>query len=130
MARSIRQRIARGFGSTILGPIITLAIQLGAVPFLLSAWGAGKYGEWLVLSAIPANFSFSDLGFSDASGSDMTVRVAAGDRAGALCTFQSSWILLTAVSMVISLLAMSIVWWIPWTDWLNIGSISNREAAV
>ncbi len=130
LATGLRRRLLRGFGATALGPVITAAIQLGAVPLLLHAWGAAKYGEWLVLSAIPTYFGLSDLGFGDASGSDMTVRVAGGDRAGAVCTFQSSWVLLTTVSGIAFLLASAVVWWLPWTHWLHIASLSNNEAAI
>ena len=119
----------RGLGATALGPIITAAIQLGPVPFLVHSWGAAKYGDWLVLSAIPSYLSLSDLGFGDASGSDMTVRVAAGDRQGALKTFQSSWALLLCLSSIVFLLAASLVWWFPWQSWLHLSSISSHEAA-
>lgn len=63
-----------------LGPVVNAIIQLGSVPLLLHAWGAPKYGDWLLLYAIPSYRGLSDLGFGDASGSDMFVRVAANDR--------------------------------------------------
>lgn len=126
---AMRRRLLRGAGATALGPIITAAIQLGPVPFLLHSWGAAKYGDWLVLSAIPTYLSLSDLGFGDASGSDMTVRVAAGDREGALKTFQSSWGLLLILSLCVFTVVASLVWWFPWQSWLHLSSISNQEAA-
>ncbi|MCU1295588.1 MAG: hypothetical protein JWP08_4438 [Bryobacterales bacterium] len=119
----------KGFGATALGPLITAAIQLGPVPFLVHSWGAAKYGDWLVLSAIPSYLSLCDLGFGDASGSDMTVRVAAGDREGALRTFQSSWALLLGLSLMVFLVTASLVWWFPWQSWLHLSSLSSSEAA-
>ena len=89
-------RLIRGIGASALGPIVTSAIQLGSVPLLLHAWGVAKYGDWLLLSAIPSYLTFSGLGFGDSSGSEMTMSVAGRDRAGALATFQSSWVLLQA----------------------------------
>ena len=73
----LRQRLMRGFGATALNPIATAIIQLGSVPILLHAWGATKYGDWLLLSAIPSYLTLSDLGLGAASGSDMSMRVAA-----------------------------------------------------
>lgn len=128
-SKGVKGRLIRGFGAAALGPIITAAIQLGPVPFLLHSWGAAKYGDWLIVSAIPGYLSLSDLGFGNASGSDMTVRVAAGDRAGALKTFQSSWALLLCLSLVVFLLVSSLVWWFPWKSWLHLSSLSNMEAA-
>src|ERR1700693_4636189 len=105
----VTHRLMRSFGANALGPVVTAIIQLGSVPIFLHAWGAAKYGDWLLLSAIPSYLSLSDLGFGDASGSDMCMRVAAGDRHGAIETFQSSWVLLTLVSLFISLLAGVVV---------------------
>jgi O-antigen/teichoic acid export membrane protein len=69
------------------------------------------------------------MGFGTASGSDMTMRVAAGDRDGALRTFQSSWVLLTSVSIAMLLMAAATVWWIPWQRWLKLSSVSSLQAA-
>src|ERR1700690_1814075 len=102
---SLRRRLIHGFCATALGPVVTAIIQLGSVPVLLHVWGAAKYGDWLLLSAVPSYLTLSDLGFGDASGSDMSMRVAADDRQGALQTFQSSWVLVTAVSLLTLLLA-------------------------
>jgi O-antigen/teichoic acid export membrane protein len=125
----LRRRLTSGLGATALGPVVTALIQLGSVPILLHAWGASRYGDWLILSAIPSYLTLSDLGLGDASGSDMAMRLGAGDRDGALQTFQSSWVFVTAVSVAIMLLALPIVWWIPWQTWLKLSSISSRQAA-
>src|ERR1700719_3609809 len=105
LPQSIVRRSIRGIGATALGPVVTSLIQLGSVPLLLHAWGAAKYGDWLLLSAIPSYLTLSDLGFGDSSGSDMSMRVAAGDRQGAIETFQSSWVFLSLVSLFVALLA-------------------------
>lgn len=112
-----------------LGPLITAFVQLAAVPLLLYTWGAAKYGDWLLLSAIPSYLGLSDLGFGDASGSDMTVKVAAGDRDGALRTFQSSWVLLSSVSFAVLLIASCVVWFLPWLRWLHVSGLSHLEAS-
>jgi len=128
-SNGLRRRLVRGLGATALAPLVTAFIQLGPVPILLHAWGAAKYGDWLILSALPAYLSLSDLGFGTASGSDMTVRVAAGDRKGALQTFQSSWLLLTVVSVLVLLVVSTTIWWIPWQRWLKLSSLSSFDAA-
>lgn len=125
----VGRRLLRGFGATSLSPVVAGIIQLGPTPLLLHAWHAAKYGDYLLLSAIPSYLTLSNLGLGDASGSDMTVRVAAGDRDGALETFQSSWILLSVVSLVMFLLIALSVWWIPWQQWMRLSSLSNSQAA-
>jgi O-antigen/teichoic acid export membrane protein len=123
------KRLTRGLGATALQPVVTAAIQLGSVPILLHAWGPAKYGDWLILSAIPSYLALSDLGFGDASGSDMTVRVAGGDKEGALETFQSSWALLSFVSLISGILAAIGIWVVPWYHWVQLASLSGAQAA-
>src|ERR1700693_3060335 len=126
---AVTSRLIRGLGAAALGPIVTTTIQLGSVPLLLHAWGASKYGDWLLLSAVPSYLTFSGLGFGDSSGSDMTMRVAGGDRDGALGTFQSSWALLSGMSLVVLAAAATIVWWLPWQQMLHLAGITSRQAA-
>jgi O-antigen/teichoic acid export membrane protein len=125
----LRGRLLRGLSATALSPIVNAVVQLGSVPLLLHAWGAAKYGDWLLLSAIPTYFGLSDLGFGDASGSDMCMRVAANDRDRAVQTFQSSWVLVTVVSLAGLLLAAVSVWWVPWQRWLHLSSVSSPQAS-
>src|SRR5579863_3348367 len=125
----VRGRLLRGLGATALGPVATAIIQFASVPCLLHFWGAAKYGDWLILFAIPSYLTLSDLGFGDASGSDMTMRVAAGDRQGAIETFQSSWVLLSLVSLFMALLAGVVVWQIHWHNWLKLTTLSDRYAS-
>ena len=59
----------------------------------------------------------------------MTCRVAAGDQAGALRTFQSSWALLSLVSLAVVSILAGTVWWVPWRDWFKLTSVSDIQAA-
>jgi len=127
--QSLVSRLLLAIGASALGPIVTAAIQLGSVPLLLHIWGASKYGDWLLISAIPTYFTLTDLGFGTSSGSDMTMRVAAGDRKGALTTFQSSWVLLSCVSLAVFAFCAVSVWWLPWQHILHLGGITSKEAA-
>src|SRR5260370_24767798 len=89
IAGRVRGRLIRGFGATALGPVVTAIIQLGTVPLLLHAWGAAKYGDWLLLSAVPSYLGLSDMGFGTASRTDMTIPVASWCRSGPLRHCQS-----------------------------------------
>jgi O-antigen/teichoic acid export membrane protein len=127
--KSLISRLVGGIGVTALGPIVTSAIQLGSVPLLLHAWGPSKYGDWLLLFAVPSYLSFSGLGFGDSSASEMTMLVAAGDRRGALGNFQSSWLLLSAMSLAVLFVAAAIVWWVPWQAMLHLAGVTNSQGA-
>lgn len=119
----------RGLVATSSAPLVTAAIQLGTVPLLLHAWGAPKYGDWLILSAVPSYLTLTDMGFGDASASDMTARVAVGDRSGALRTFQSCWVLLNIVSILVILAASVAAWFLPWQQFLHLSSVDPSSAS-
>src|ERR1700688_513073 len=127
---TVRSRLFRGASATALTPIVTAVIQLAAVPCFLHFWGAAKYGDWLILSAIPSYLTLSDLGFGDASGSDMTMRVAAGDRQGAIETYHSSWALLSLVSLLVASVATIVVRHVPWHHFIKLSTVPDRRASV
>lgn len=122
------QRPLGGFGITILGPVVTSLIQFASAPSFLHSCGASEHGDWLLLSATPSCLPQSDLG-GGASGSDMSMRVAAEYRKWAFETFQSSWVPVAAVSLVALALACASVSWIPWQSLLMPSGVSHFQAA-
>jgi O-antigen/teichoic acid export membrane protein len=86
---NIQNRLVKGFSANIYNQVISSIIQLAGVPIFLYAWGAELYGEWLIIFAIPAYLSMTDLGFSQSASNDMTARVARGERSTAIAIFQS-----------------------------------------
>jgi O-antigen/teichoic acid export membrane protein len=117
-----------GAGATSLGPFITLVTQLVSVPVFLHIWGPEKFGEWLMIYAIPAYLAMSDMGFGTVAGNDMTMRVARGDIPGALVTFQSTWRLVTCISLALAALLLPIIWFVPLGHVLHLSAIQLPEA--
>jgi O-antigen/teichoic acid export membrane protein len=128
IAGTVRGRLIRGFGATALGPIVTAIVQIVGVPLFLHAWGTKLYGEWLIMSAIPTYLALSDVGFATAACNDMTMRVAAGDRDGALETYQSTRVLMSITSLLAGIALLGIVWLLPVTRWLNLSSMAISES--
>lgn len=122
-----RKRLLRGFGATALGPVVTAITQVIAVPIFLHWWGAKLYGEWLVLSAVPTYLALSDMGFGSVAANDMTMCVAAGDRKGALESFQTAWIFVCAASVALAVLASAAIFSIPLAGLLNVHIIPAGE---
>lgn len=124
---SLRSRLLKGTGAQIFGQAVQVFIRLAEVPLLLGFWGTQLYGEWLMLSAIPAYLSIGDGGFTTAACRDMTMQSGAGDRDGALSVFQSTWLLLMAVSIAAGLLAFGFVEAPPIEKWLGFTAMTGRE---
>src|SRR6266404_7530354 len=113
MAGTVRGRLIRGFGATALGPVVTTIVQIVSVPVFLHFWGVKLYGEWLIISAIPTYLALSDVGFGSVAANDMTIRVAAGDRDGALETYQSTRALISVTSVLAGIALLSVIWLLP-----------------
>jgi O-antigen/teichoic acid export membrane protein len=122
--------LIQGVAANGFGQAVNLTIQVLSVPLFLSVWGQRLYGEWLLLSTIPGYLSVSDLSFGVAAGNDMTMRVANGDRSGAVAVFQGAWLLVTALSGVFLVGAVMCVHFLPWTEWLRFGEFGATDARV
>jgi O-antigen/teichoic acid export membrane protein len=130
VSSGIRRRILKGFGAQSFSQAVQIFIRLAEVPLLLSFWGPQLYGEWLMLSAIPAYLSISDGGFAGAACREMTMRSGAGDRNGTLAVYQSTWLLLIAVSMAALLLTFGIAETAPIRVWLGFSVMNDIEIKI
>ena len=127
MDRHVTRRILHGLGANAYGQLVVIVIQLAGVPILLHAWGAQLYGEWLILAAIPAYLSMTDLGFSQSAGNDMTARMARGDEAGTLAVFQSLSVLVYGVAIAGLLISAIALWVLPLQNWFHFQQLGTAE---
>lgn len=124
---SVQRRLLTAYGASVLGPVVTILVQLVNVPVMLRVWGPHLYGEWLLISTIPAYLLLSDLGFGNVAGSDMTMRVNADDRPGAIETFQSTAILVVGISFLLGMFLCFGIFALPLHEALHISSMSPME---
>lgn len=101
---SVARRIYQGLGANAFGQIITIAIQLISVPILISIWGIEKYGEWIVISAIPAYLAFSDLGLTSASANKVAILFERERFGVSQRIYQTCFVLVTLLSVIITCL--------------------------
>jgi len=120
---SLKAKLGRNLGANAYGQAITILTQLVSVPLYLHYWGVGLYGEWLILSAIPAYLALSDIGFASVAANDMSMRVANGDRPGALAVYQSIWLFISGVSVLTGSALALIVYSVPVAAQLSITHI-------
>lgn len=101
--------------------------QIALVPLFLHSWGQNYYGQWLVLSAVPAYLALSDIGISNALGNEFSIAVERGENSraenliGAVWRFQAGFALALALVIALALVAL------PLQGWLKNTAISHRE---
>jgi O-antigen/teichoic acid export membrane protein len=125
---SVHSRLLSGLLAGAFGQLVTIGVQLGSLPMFLWAWGPRHYGEWLLLSAIPAYLALSDMGFSSVAANQMTMDLAAGRRLDALRVFQSTLAIVTLASLVVVCISL-ILGFLPVERWLNLGAIGHPSAS-
>ncbi|WP_298011748.1 hypothetical protein [uncultured Aquabacterium sp.] len=126
---SARNRIIAGLGAHAFGQLVTIFGQIALTPLYFKSWGAAMYGEWLMLSTIPAYLVMADLGIGSAAGNDMAMKVAAGDKEGARSVLRAMlYISACAAAAVIAVgvFAGGLIWSIPF---LHTSQIPVREAS-
>ena len=127
MNKSLKSRLSKGLSAQGFSQAVQVILRLGEVPLLLHFWGTQLYGEWLILSAIPAYLAMSDMGFTGTACRDMAIKVGADDRQGALVTFQSSWLLILGLSSVVIGVVLLGVPFVPLAHWFHIHLINSSN---
>lgn len=127
---SARKRIYAALAANGFGQVVTVGAQLLLTPIFFRLWGAERYGEWLILSAIPAYLTLVDLGVSSAASNEMAIRAGARDFFGAQRTFRGAklvvWIA-AASALLLGIVAAALN---TWLQWLHLAYISHTEASV
>lgn len=99
------RRLLSGAFANLVGKLWVLGVQLVTIPVLTRMWGAEGFGIWLMLSTIPTYVALSDFGLGTAAGVDITSKVSKGKYDEALEAFQSVWVFLTSVVVILAVCA-------------------------
>lgn len=121
----LRRRLTNGVLAKGFSQGSQVFARLAEVPLFLAFWGSGLFGEWLLITAIPACLSLSDLGFAGAANRDMAMRVARGDRDGALGVFRSASLLILGLSLALAGFFVSLVALLPLASVLELSRIGK-----
>ena len=128
MDSGTKRRLILGFVSNWVSKVASSLIQLVQVPFFLHFWSTAVYGDWLIVNSLPSYLSFSNIGFGNVAGNEMTMAEARGDRETALRAFQSCWwLIILAMCVAGALVAVALVF-LPVATLLAVHNISNAEA--
>jgi O-antigen/teichoic acid export membrane protein len=127
MDSNTTKRLALGFLSNWVSKLASTVIQLIQVPVFLHFWTVPLYGEWMIVTSIPAYLSFSNIGFGNVAGNEMTMLVAAEDRPAALRVFQSCWWLIAIVCGATILLLSGALYLFPVAHLLKLSAMSESD---
>lgn len=101
-AREARRQFLGGASAEAYSQLVTVGAQLLVLPLMLLLWGPQRYGQWLVLYAMPSFLSLADLGVANVLANHATMRLAAGDARGAETANQTAWLMTVIVTAVLA----------------------------
>jgi len=127
---STRQRIFAALAANGFGQAVTIGTQLLLTPLFFRQWGAALYGEWLILSAIPAYLALADLGVSSAAGNEMAMRAGAGELAGAQQTFRGARGVARMAAVLALLVGVLLALGSALGGWPSLSRIGAQDAAL
>ncbi|MGC4048693.1 MAG: hypothetical protein QM757_04095 [Paludibaculum sp.] len=128
MARIIRD-IA---GNVLMGVLARLIASLGPlvlVPLMVRAWGMNVYGEWLILTAVPAYVMLApDFGLAGAVVNRMAFLTASGEEQEAIRLYRSSWVVLICAALGFVGLGWGVAWLVDWRTF-GVKALPHARAA-
>jgi len=103
MTNGVLKRLIRGVTANSYGYFITMGMQLVNIPVYLYFWGGDFYGEWLVLTAIPAYLLLTEAGLISAAANKMVMlyKDGDGDVEKTRVVFHSAWGMVGIISFFI-----------------------------
>ena len=80
MQNQLHGRVRMAFGANSFGFEVRILIQMLQVSLFLRMWSPAKYGEWVILSILPAYLALSDLGTSNAGANILCKEIPQSNR--------------------------------------------------
>ena len=122
--RTVRSTVA----ANLFNQLVVALSQIIVIPLLVAKWGTDGLGTWLLLTAIPNYLTISDFGFTTSAKSDMAMRAARGDHAGAQITVSSVAAMLFIALVGIGAIYLTAAFIVDWVRLLNLSGLNNNQA--
>jgi O-antigen/teichoic acid export membrane protein len=120
MTRStLAGRLTRNLSASLLAKASVSIYRVAVIPLLIWFLGAERYGEWLLLSAIPSWLALSSFSLGSVAANAMTLHAAKGEHREARGIYSTTLVALAAFSVSGTLLAGGILW-LAWAGALTL----------
>jgi len=120
LTRGLKRRMAGNVAANVYSLGAVMVIQFISVPLFLTHWSKERYGEWILLSAIPAYLSLAEAGFSTASANEVSMLISQGSLKEARRALHTAWGFLLGICSVLVPLAFLASVLLPWKSLLNL----------
>lgn len=123
-----------GVRKNLTASLYSTATSIGAqfllIPIYLHFWGAERYGLWLVLSAVPACFTFLDAGIGNSLGNALTIAYQRKELRQAQRMLNAVWKYQTLGLSIGFVLFAAAVLFLPLRRWLALERLGASEFVI
>ena len=127
MTRStIAGRLTRNLSASLLAKASVSIYRVAIIPLLIWFLGAERYGEWLLLSALPSWLSLSSFSLGSVAANAMTLHAAKGDHREARSVYSTTMVALAVFAAVGVAIAAALLWLVQ----AGIMTLPGRSVAV
>ncbi|RVU83408.1 hypothetical protein EOL70_16925 [Leucothrix sargassi] len=124
---TLKAQFRLNVASQAFSKLVTIGSQLAVLPLMMIFWGAERYGVWLIISALPTYMSMANLGLAQISASEMTMRMARGDKAGVIAINHTGWVFHVCVCGVLLGLLVIFVAYFPISETFNLEVAKEKD---
>ena len=109
------KRLLLGLGANAFGQFVSITIQISSLPIFLLYWDTSKYGEWVLLSAVPSYLIMADVGMVSVAGNKMMMAMARNEIDEANRIFQTAQLFLSIVcaALLVLVVPVTLFWPMP-----------------
>lgn len=127
MKFSLNSPIRKNIIANLFGVGINLINQIVLVPFYIIYWGNDLYADWIVLTALTAFFSMSDIGLNTVIQNRFSIKLAKNDIKECNALLTNNIIIITSLLIIILVGALFYIHFFDIKKQMNINVLSKGE---
>jgi O-antigen/teichoic acid export membrane protein len=127
---SLAKRLYTSIAANSFGQAVTVVSQLLLTPLFFTSWGASMYGEWLILSSIPAYLTMLDFGVGSAAGNEMSMLAAAGKQRQSKSVFHGAVLVASLACCLVLVLGLLAAFGVEYAGLLSFKHIEQADVSL
>lgn len=120
-------KVVRSLGSSAFGQLVTVLLQLLTAPVFIYCIGVASFGEWIVLSTIPAFLFSADFGLASAGANAMQMAAHKHEKERCLAIYHSVCLAIVLLLGAVCLLVLGLISVLDLPHLLNLAQLSRSE---
>ena len=120
-------KVVRSLGSSAFGQLVSVVLQLLTAPIFIHRIGVASFGEWIVLSTIPAFLISADFGLASAGANAMQLAAHRGEKERCLAIYHSVCLAIVLLLGAVCFLVLGLIRVLDLPHLLNLTQLNRFQ---